>query len=116
MHLLLSFGAVGIGVFFAVLLLVALFVLTAFIYIGRPNEVLVFSGRKQKMADGTDSGTREIRGEWALQTPYFESMVGRMDLRTIPVSINVQGAYSQGGIALNVHAVANVKVSSQPVA
>src|SRR4030095_12052447 len=39
-----------------------------------------------------------------------------MDLRTIPVNINVVGAYSQGGIALNVHAVANVKVSSQPVA
>jgi flotillin len=116
MEILFASGAVMVGIVIAVVLLILLFVLKAFIYIGRPNEVLVFSGRKQKMADGSDSGVREIRGEWAFQTPYFESMVGRMDLRTIPVNINVQGAYSQGGIALNVHAVANVKVSSQPVA
>jgi flotillin len=116
MEIILASGAAVFGIGLAVVLLVLLFVLKAFIYIGRPNEVLVFSGRKQRMADGSESGIREIRGEWALQTPYFESMVGRMDLRTIPVNINVQGAYSQGGIALNVHAVANVKVSSQPVA
>jgi flotillin len=115
MELLFASGAVAFGIGLAVVLLILLFVLKAFIYIGRPNEVLVFSGKGQKMADGTDTGTREIRGEWAFQTPYFESMVGRMDLRTIPVSINVQGAYSQGGIPLTVHAVANVKVSSQPV-
>jgi flotillin len=116
MELLFASGAAVFGIVLAAVLLVLLFVLKAFIYIGRPNEVLVFSGSKQKMADGSESGIREIRGEWAFQTPYFESMVGRMDLRTIPVNINVQGAYSQGGIALNVHAVANVKVSSQPVA
>ena len=116
MEILFASGAVVVGLVLAVVLLVLLFVLKAFIYIGRPNEVLVFSGSKQKMADGSESGIREIRGEWAFQTPYFESMVGRMDLRTIPVNINVVGAYSQGGIALNVHAVANVKVSSQPVA
>src|SRR6185436_777769 len=116
MEILLASGAVVVGIGLAVVLLVLLFVLKAFIYIGRPNEVLVFSGSKQKMADGSESGIREIRGEWAFQTPYFESMVGRMDLRTIPVNINVVGAYSQGGIAMNVHAVANVKVSSQPVA
>jgi flotillin len=116
MDFLFNSGAVAVGVGLAVVLLVGLFALKAFIYIGRPNEVLVFSGRNQKMADGSASGVREIRGEWAFQTPYFESMVGRMDLRTIPVNINVVGAYSQGGIALNVHAVANVKVSSQPVA
>ena len=116
MEILFASGAVAVGLALAVVLLILLFVLKAFIYIGRPNEVLVFSGKKQKMADGSETGIREIRGEWAFQTPYFESMVGRMDLRTIPVNINVQGAYSQGGIALNVHAVANVKVSSQAVA
>ena len=115
METILAFGAPFLGILVAVLLLFLLFVLKAFIYIGRPNEVLVFSGKKQKMADGSETGIREIRGEWAFQTPYFESMVGRMDLRTIPVNINVQGAYSKGGIPLNVHAIANVKVSSQPV-
>ncbi len=84
MEILFASGAVAFGIGLAVVLLVLLFVLKAFIYIGRPNEVLVFSGRKQKMADGSDSGVREIRGEWAFQTPYFESMVGRMDLRDHP--------------------------------
>ncbi len=38
--------------------------------------------------------------------------VDRMNLNTFEVPISIRGAYSQGGIALNVEAVANVKVSS----
>jgi flotillin len=35
-----------------------------------------------------------------------------MTLNTIPIDIQVSGAYSRGGIPLEVHAVANVKISS----
>lgn len=37
-----------------------------------------------------------------------------MKLTTIPIEIQTTNAYSAGGIPLNVHAVANIKVSSNP--
>src|SRR5690606_15891708 len=36
------------------------------------------------------------------------------DLRTIPIELHVTNAYSKGGIPLALHAIANVKVSSDP--
>jgi flotillin len=101
-------GSIGIG------LLVVLAVFKQFLYIGKPNEVLVFSGRSRRLADGTTIGYREILGGgWTWQWPIIEK-VGRMQLTTIPIEINTTNAYSAGGIPLNVHAVANVKVSSKP--
>ena len=43
--------------------------------------------------------------------PVVET-VNRMDVSLISVPIAVQGAYSEGGIPLNVHAIANIKVST----
>jgi flotillin len=39
-----------------------------------------------------------------------------MDLTNMPIEVQVQSAYSKGGIPLNVHGIANVKVAGeQPV-
>jgi flotillin len=46
-----------------------------------------------------------------MRVPVVET-VNRMDVSLISVPIAVQGAYSEGGIPLNVHAIANVKVST----
>jgi flotillin len=100
--------AAGGGV--AVLLMI-MFV-SKFLFICRPNEVLIFSGRKRKLADGSTAGYRVIFGGRAWRTPIFEQ-VDRMDMTTIPIDISVTGAYSKG-IALNVRAIANIKVSSDP--
>lgn len=85
-----------------------------FLFIGRPNELLVFSGRKRKLSNGNEVGYREIIGggrSWRI--PVLEK-VESMQLTTIPIDILVSNAYSKGGIPLNVHAVANMKVSSDP--
>jgi flotillin len=37
-----------------------------------------------------------------------------MDMRLIPVQVEVENAYSKGGIPLQVHAIANVKIASDP--
>ncbi len=37
-------------------------------------------------------------------------LVDKVDLTNIPIDIEVKGAYSKGGIPLNVHGVANVKL------
>ncbi|MBW1876799.1 MAG: flotillin family protein [Deltaproteobacteria bacterium] len=89
----------------------ALAAVRSHLYICRPNEVLIFSGRQHTLADGTSVGYRVSHGGWAFQVPYFET-VDRMDLSTILLEIRVTNAYSKGGIPLDVNAIANVKVSS----
>ena len=99
-------GGAGIGLLFAFV------IFKQFLHIGRPNELLVFSGRNRKLADGSSVGYREvIGGGWTWRRPILEK-ADRMALTAIPIEISTSGAYSKGGIALNVHAVANVKVSS----
>lgn len=98
-------------IFVAVAVAVVLFVLfsglKSILRVCQPNEVLVISGR------GSDhSGYRVIEpGAMGIQIPFLEEM-NRLDLRVMQVHINIEGAFSKGGIPLNVQAVANVKVDS----
>lgn len=82
-------------------------------HICRPNEILVFSGRPNVLADGRKVGFRVVFGGRAFRMPLLET-VERMDISLITVPMIVQGAYSEGGIPLSMHAIANVKVSSNP--
>lgn len=88
--------------------------LKSLLYIGAPNEVLIFSGRKKRMADGSVRGFRPIFGGLGVRMPIVEK-VDRMSLTTMEVPIQVRNAYSKGGIPLAVEAVANVKISSDPL-
>lgn len=76
-----------------------------------PNEVLIFSGRKRKLADGSTRGFRTVLGGRGFRVPIFET-VSRMSVNTLEVPIAIRSAYSKGGIPLNVDAIANVKISS----
>lgn len=77
----------------------------------RPNEILIFSGRKHQTSDGRTVGYRVVFGGRGVRIPIVET-VDQMDVSLISVPIAVQGAYSEGGIPLNVHAIANIKVST----
>ncbi|MEJ7729052.1 MAG: SPFH domain-containing protein [Polyangiaceae bacterium] len=101
-------GAVGVVLLFALVLLI----LRSFLFICRPNEILVFSGRKFRLPDGTMSGYQILHGGRGFRTPFLET-VSRMDMRLFPVEVAVHNAYSRGGIPLSVHAIANVKISSE---
>lgn len=85
----------------------------SFLSICRPNEILIFSGRRHRLPDGRDVGFRVVAGGRGFRIPIVEK-VDRMDVSLISVPMQVQGAYSEGGIPLTVHAVANVKVSTNP--
>ncbi|MCK6504548.1 flotillin family protein [Myxococcota bacterium] len=102
----------GLGLGMGVLVLAG--IARQFLRIGRPNEVLIFSGRQRQLADGSSVGYREVMGGgWSFMVPVLEK-ADRMDLTAIPIEIAIHNAYSKGGIPLTVHAVANVKVSSDP--
>ena len=113
MQNLLLVGAVGIG---GALLLIA-FIVSRIIYICPPNEVLIFSGGHRRLATGDGDktvGYRVVQGGRGLRIPLIE-VVDRMNLTNMVIELRVQGAYSRGGIPLNVQGVANVKVSSKTV-
>lgn len=103
----------GIGAGFGIYIVLKI-IINYFFYIGKPNEVLIFSGRQHRYPDGSVRGYRYVVGGWAFRFPIIEQ-VSRMDLTEIPVTVSVTNAYSKGGIAVNVTAIANLKVSSEDV-
>lgn len=104
------FSVVGLSVaaLFGVLLIIA--VVKQFMFICRPNELLVFSGRDHRRPDGSTVGYRVIIGGRAYRMPFLEE-VQRMDLRTMEVEVTTRNAFCKGGIRINVDAIANVKIS-----
>jgi len=105
-----EFVFVVAGVVLALVLTVVSFV-SRFLLICQPNEVIVLSGRRRRLANGAEVGYRVIRGGRALRVPVLER-AARLSLETIPLNLTVQNAYSAGGIPLKVDAVANVKIAS----
>jgi len=79
--------------------------------VSSPNEALILSGRTH-MLDSKEVGYRSIRGGRAVRIPLFER-VDRMDLSNVPVEISVKGAYSKGGIPLNIQGVAQIKLPGE---
>lgn len=98
-------AAIGLG------FVLTVFLAKQFLFVGRPNELLIFSGRRYQLQDGTEVGYRVIHGGVAWRVPMLEK-VDRMELSEIPIELNVTNSYSKGGIPLQLHAIANVKVSS----
>jgi flotillin len=102
---------IGAAVAGGIALLLLIFLFSRFLYICRPNEILIFSGRTHQRPDGSQAGYRVIFGGRAWRVPLIET-VERMDMRTIPIDVQVQAAYTRVGIALKVRAIAVVKISS----
>jgi flotillin len=73
-----------------------------------PNEALILSGGRRKTGDRV-VGYRIVRGGSALRLPLLER-ADRIDLTNIKIDVQVMGAFSRGGIPLNVQGVANVKL------
>ncbi|GAC1550016.1 MAG: hypothetical protein NVS3B10_13120 [Polyangiales bacterium] len=100
-------GITGVVVFLALSLM-----LRRLLYVSAPNEALVFSGGRHESSVGKSIGYRIVRGGRALRVPLLEK-VDSMDLSNIAIDIEVKGAYSKGGIPLNVHGIANVKLPGE---
>lgn len=96
---------------FAVILIV--WFLKSFLCICKPNEILILSGRKRRTGDGQEVGYRVLAGGRAIRIPIVET-VKRMDVTTMPVPVEVRNAYSKGGTPLDIQAIANIKISSDP--
>lgn len=92
---------------------VGVWFIKSFMCICKPNEVVILSGRKWKAEDGHEVGYRVLPGGRAVRIPVLET-VKRMDVTTIPLRLEVRNAYAKGGTPLNIQAIANIKISSDP--
>jgi flotillin len=102
---------VALAVGIAVGILFLIWVVRQFLYIARPNEALIFSGKSYEAADGTKLGYRVVtQGRRAFRIPVLER-VDSMDMRLVPIDVVVKNAYSMGNIPLQIHAIANVKIN-----
>ncbi len=107
------------GSLITVILLVAVLSITAIVFIfknlyytGSANEIMIFTGTRTKSADGSVHGYRLIKGGRAIRKPILER-IDRISLSNMSIDVTVRGAYSKGGIPLNVVGVANVKVAGE---
>jgi flotillin len=98
---------IGLGI---IAILVILAFIKANLRICHPNEILVFSGRKRRLKDGTEVGYRTIKGGRGLKIPIIES-VTRLPLNIISIDLELTGALSKGIIPINIQAMATVKIA-----
>ena len=103
----------GVGI--VVVSLVGLTLLSRWmIRICRPNEMLVVTGSRTNQGSQGMKGYRVVaNGGWTFVKPVLET-ARRMDVTLLPVLVEVKNAYSNGGTPLNIQAIANVKVSTDP--
>jgi len=104
---------VGVAVAAALGLLVLITLLRSFLYVCRPNELLVVAGKKHKLASGETGNFTVIQAGSHWRVPFMQT-VSRMDIRLMPTELSVTKVLSNGGIPLDVHAIANIKVTSHP--
>ncbi len=105
----------SVAVVLVLLLVAAVFIVVTVVrnlYVCSPSEVLIFSGRRWKTPEGKELGFRVVRGGRGMRVPLFE-VVDRMQLTNMAIELAVQGAYSKGGVPLNVTAIANIKIPSE---
>ncbi len=101
---------IALGIFGTVMLI---WFLNSFLCICKPNEVVVLSGRKRKTKSGQELGYRVLTGGRGIRIPILET-IKRIDVTTMPVPVKVTNAYAKGGTPLDIQAIANVKISSNP--
>jgi flotillin len=101
---------IALGIFGTILLV---WFLNSFLCVCKPNEVVILSGRKRKTKSGEELGYRVLSGGRGIRIPILET-IKRIDVTTMPVTVKVTNAYSKGGTPLDIQAIANVKISSNP--
>jgi flotillin len=111
-NLLSQVGLVLGGVVLALILLVILTV-KSLIVIVPPNIAAIITGRKRVSEEGGTVGYRTVMGGRTMRIPIIEQ-VNWLSLSTIPLELSVEDAFSKGNIPLNVKAIANVKIASDP--
>jgi len=105
--------AVALAFTLLVVVVVAIMTIKSLIIIVPPNMAAVITGRNRKLPSGETIGYRSVIGGRTLRVPIIET-VQYTSLETYPIEISITNAFSKGNIPLNIEAIANVKIASEP--
>ncbi|MEK7686039.1 MAG: SPFH domain-containing protein [Verrucomicrobiota bacterium] len=111
-------SGIGITALAVVGLVIVIFVLMA-IWAGRytkvgPNEVLIVSGRKHRLSDGTSVGFRIVKGGGTFVIPVVEK-VDILSLELLTIDVQTPEVYTSKGVPVKVDGVAQIKVKGDDV-
>ena len=108
----------GIVIIAAIVIVVVLFLLLYMVFsrytkVG-PNQVLIVSGRKHQLEDGSSVGFRIVKGGGTFVLPIFEK-VDILSLELLTIDVQTPEVYTSKGVPVKVDGVAQIKVKGDDV-
>jgi flotillin len=108
----------GISIIAAIVIVIVVFLLLYMIFsrytkVG-PNQVLIVSGRKHKLEDGSSVGFRIVKGGGTFVLPIFEK-VDLLSLELLTIDVQTPEVYTSKGVPVKVDGVAQIKVKGDDV-
>jgi len=79
-----------------------------------PNQVLIVSGNKHKLEDGTTVGFRIVKGGGTFVMPIFEK-VDLLSLELLTIDVQTPEVYTSKGVPVKVDGVAQIKVKGDDI-
>ena len=79
-----------------------------------PNQVLIVSGNKHKLEDGTTVGFRIVKGGGTFVMPIFEK-VDILSLELLTIDVQTPEVYTSKGVPVKVDGVAQIKVKGDDI-
>ena len=105
--------AIGSAFILFIVFVAVILTIKSLIVIVPPNMAAVLTGKNRRLPSGEMVGYRSVIGGRTLRVPIIET-VQYTSLETFPIEISVTNAFSKGNIPLNIEAIANVKIASEP--
>ena len=108
----------GISIIAAVVIVIVVFLLLYMVFsrytkVG-PNQVLIVSGRKHKLDDGSSIGFRIVKGGGTFVLPIFEK-VDLLSLELLTIDVQTPEVYTSKGVPVKVDGVAQIKVKGDDI-
>lgn len=91
-------------------LVVLAFMVRRLLHVVGPNQILVLSGRPNRLPDGRVVGYRVVTGGRVLRLPVLER-ADVIDATVLTLAIRVPGAFTRGGDRIDLEASASVAIS-----
>src|SRR5271166_1320379 len=108
-----SFTIIAALVVAVVVFLLFVLVLSRYTKVG-PNQVLIVSGRKHRLEDGTTVGFRIVKGGGTFVMPIFEK-VDLLSLELLTIDVQTPEVYTSKGVPVKVDGVAQTKVKGDDI-
>jgi len=108
----------GIATIATIVIIVVVFLLLYMIFsrytkVG-PNQVLIVSGRKHALEDGSSVGFRIVKGGGTFVVPIFEK-VDLLSLELLTIDVQTPEVYTSKGVPVKVDGVAQIKVKGDDI-